>query len=106
MTAKKSRLPGIHCPHCGSRSIVRTSEQVTPIVRELRLACDNIECGFTCVAQLSIIRTVRPSAKPNPTIHLPVGDWKPANDTGPLPANDDKPAAAQEPPEHAAPMSG
>lgn len=102
MTAKKPRLPGIHCPHCGDRSIVRSSEQVTPIVRELRLTCDNIECGHYFVAQLSVIRTVRPSARPNPDVHLPCGDWTPANDTAPLPANDDKPPAAGD----AAPMSG
>ncbi|HEY0624651.1 ogr/Delta-like zinc finger family protein [Sphingomonas sp.] len=106
MTAKKPRMPGIPCPHCSTRMIARSSEQLTPIVRELRLACDNIECGHTCVAQLNLIRTVRPSSRPNPTIHLPLGDWRPANDTEPLPANDDKPPATQEPPTQAAPMSG
>lgn len=94
MTARP-RLPGIRCPHCGDRSIVRSSEQVTPIVRELRLTCENIECGHYFVAQLTVIRTVRPSARPRADIHLPQGDWKPpANDAGPLPANDDKPPAA------------
>lgn len=93
---KKPRLPGIHCPHCGERSIVRSSEQITPIVRELRLTCDNHECGHSFVAQLSVIRTVRPSAKPNPAIHLPVGEWKlpAANENVPAPANDQHPPAA------------
>ena len=104
MTAKKPRLPGIHCPHCGDRSIVRDSVQVTPIVRELRLVCDNIDCGHYFVAQLSVIRTVRPSACPNPDIHLPTGKWasQPANDDTPAPANDERPPAATD----AAPMSG
>ncbi|MEG3182102.1 ogr/Delta-like zinc finger family protein [Sphingomonas sp. LT1P40] len=94
-TAKRPRLPGISCPHCGDRSIVRHSEQVTPIVRELRLVCDNVECGHTFVAQLTVIRTVRPSARPNPSVFLPSGDWSPpANDDAPPPANDEFPPAA------------
>jgi len=107
MTAKKPRLPGIHCPHCGARSIVRDSVQVTPIVRELRLVCDDVDCGHTFVAQLSVIRTVRPSARPNPNIHLPVGNWAPppANDDAPAPANDERPPAAEDP-TRAAPLSG
>lgn len=68
---------------------------MTPTVRELRLVCDDLSCGHYFVAQLVVIRTVRASAKPNPNVHLPGGDWKvPANDTAPLPANDDKPPAA------------
>ncbi len=92
---KLIRMPGINCPHCGARSIVRSSEQVTPIVRELRMACDNLECGHTFVAQLTVIRTVRPSARPNPQIYLPTGDWTPpANDDAPQPDNDQLPPAA------------
>ncbi|HET9511818.1 MAG TPA: ogr/Delta-like zinc finger family protein [Sphingomonas sp.] len=101
MTTKKklTRLPAIHCPHCGTRSIVRDSVQVTELVRELRLVCENDDCGHSCVAQLSIIRTIRPAAQPRPDIRLPFGDWrsrpvvdvdgKPDNDNHPDPANDD-----------------
>jgi hypothetical protein len=65
-------------------------------VRELRVVCANLECGHTFVAQLTIIRTVRPSVRPNPSVHLPQGGWSvPANDREPRPANDDKPPAAE-----------
>jgi predicted RNA-binding Zn-ribbon protein involved in translation (DUF1610 family) len=105
----KNRIPSIHCPHCGARSLVRTSEQLTPLVRELRYRCDDDDCGHTFVAQLSVIRTIRPSAKPRPGIHLPIGNpalgcTRPrhANDDAREPANDADPAS---PPTDAA-MSG
>lgn len=94
----KSRLPRITCPHCSSRTIVRSSEQVTPTYREVRLTCDDDDCGHTMVASISIIRTIRPSLKPNPEILLPfgnqnlrVGRTRPANDDTRLPANDEAP---------------
>ena len=104
--ARRRYKSGIRCPHCGEVATIRTSEQLTPLVRELRVVCNDIECGHMFVAQFSAIRTVRPSARPNPQVHLPMGDWKaPANDDTPRPANDDhhdKPPAAG----GAAPMSG
>lgn len=92
-----TRLPSLTCPHCGTRSIVRDSVQVTDMVRELRLSCDNEECGHTCVAQLSLIRTIRPAAKPKPGVTLPFGTWRarPANDDARMPANDDEVPAAE-----------
>lgn len=88
-------MPAIACPHCESRCIVRNSYDVTNMVRELRMECDDVDCGHVFVAQLSAIRTLRPAAQPNPAVHLPFGTWradtaKPANDDSPpLPANDD-----------------
>lgn len=88
-------MPAIACPHCQSRSIVRNSCTVTDTVRELRMTCANIDCGHVFVAQLSVIRTLRPSEQPNPAVRIPFGTWrsepaKPANDDSPpLPANDD-----------------
>lgn len=98
-TTARPRVPGIACPHCNARSIVRSSEQITDLVRELRVNCDNDECGHTFVVQLSIIRTIRESATPNPSVHLPFGGWypRPANDDRPLPANDDRHACADAP---------
>lgn len=94
----KSRIPRITCPHCGSRAIVRTSEQITPTYREVRLTCDNDECGHMMVASISIIRTIRPSLAPNPEIRLPIGNQNlrtaralPANDDTRVPANDESP---------------
>jgi hypothetical protein len=89
------RMPAIACPHCQSRAIVRNSWDITGMVRELRMTCDNLDCGHVFVAQLSVIRTLRPAAQPNPSVHIPLGVWRngptlPANDDQPpMPANDD-----------------
>lgn len=93
---ERGRLPAIHCPHCGGRSIVRTSVAVTELVRELRLNCTNDDCGHSFVSQLSVVRTIRQSARPNPAIRLPFGTPRtpPANDDVPEPANDCGPAPA------------
>ncbi|WP_267382376.1 MULTISPECIES: ogr/Delta-like zinc finger family protein [unclassified Sphingomonas] len=90
------RLPSIGCPHCGTRSIVRSSEAVTDTVRELRMVCDNTDCGCQFVSQLSVIRIVHQSATPNPAVRIPFGRWpaKPANDDHPAPANDEGLGAA------------
>jgi len=90
-----NRSPYITCPHCGARAALRSSEQVTPLVREARVLCNDEECGHAFVVQISAIRTVRPSARPNPAVHLPLGGWTvPANDRPPRPANDDRSPAA------------
>lgn len=98
MKAKRTytpRMPAIACPHCQSRSIVRNSCDVYDLVRELRMTCENIDCGHIFVAQLSVIRTLRPSSTPDPKVSIPFGEWRsrpatPANDDNPpLPANDD-----------------
>lgn len=102
MSTKRPRIPSICCPHCGERSIVRDSVQITPTIRELRLACDNDDCGHTFLCQLSVVRTIRPSARPNPAVNLPFSNpnlrlprARPANDEtpapAPTPANDDAP---------------
>ena len=86
----RTRLPGIKCPHCQAKTIVRDSQEVTPQVRELRVACTNDDCGFSAVTQLSFIRQIRASATPNPEVRLPFGTWapKPANENHPTPDND------------------
>lgn len=98
MTKRKTltRLPTISCPHCDAKSIVRTSHNVTPTLREIRLECTNGDCGHSFVGQLTVIRTIRPSRIPRDGVHLPfanpnlVGpDKKPANDDEPQHANDD-----------------
>jgi hypothetical protein len=87
------------CPHCEARLVVRGSEKITLVVRELRMDCP--ECGAGFVAQLSLIRTRRGSDRHNPEVRLPFSNpalqWerrsRPANDDAPIPANDDAPAA-------------
>lgn len=64
------------CPHCGELAKMRTTRAITPLFRELRFQCTNVEgddaCGHTFVAALTIERTIVPSARPNPRINLPI----------------------------------
>ena len=104
MKGPKNRLPAIGCPHCGSRAIVRSSEQETLLSRELRLRCDNDACGHQFVAQLLILRTIVPSLSPNTEIRLPFGNpnlrgTRKRHDNDdvpvPVPANDQEPVAPE-----------
>ncbi|MFP6558130.1 ogr/Delta-like zinc finger family protein [Paraburkholderia sp. B3] len=61
----------IRCPHCGTRPIARTSREMSGTLRELTYMCQDPECGHTYVANLEIVRTLSPSAKPNPAIRIP-----------------------------------
>jgi Ogr/Delta-like zinc finger len=80
------------CPECGAGVTCRTSEQITPTVREARLLCNNHDCGCAFVVQIVAVRIVLPGLKPNPDLQLPIGKWRePANDDAPRrPANDDE----------------
>jgi hypothetical protein len=91
------RVPGIVCPHCETRSIAYDSVQIDRLTREIRFCCGNADCGHVFLAQLAIVRTVRSSLKPNPAVTLHVGPWgdRAANDDTRIPANDDRPAAAE-----------
>lgn len=88
-----ARLPGqagggTRCPHCNAQVKIRDSEQLSPTVRELRMQCQDLECGATYVGSLTIDRMIAPSQKANPRIYLPRG-------AGPARiANDDQTAAA------------
>lgn len=84
----------VHCPHCEDLASLRTSKVLTPIFKELRFQCLNVECGHTFVASLEIVRTICPSARPNPKVKLrmaPPRHHEPANDV--LPAAVPGPAA-------------
>ena len=100
----RNRLPRISCPDCGGKTIVRSSAQVTDIVRELRVNCDSDECRARYVVQLAFISVIQRGARPNPAVRLPFAPLaRPANDDNREPAND------VEPPLEAAstdPMSG
>lgn len=98
----RASLPAVTCPHCGGRTTIRTSSPVSPLTREVRYRCENDECGHVFAADLSIIRTLVPSARPNPAIKLPLANQnlvgarkRPANDDERTPANDDAPEAAR-----------
>lgn len=78
----------VNCPHCRDLALLRTSRQTTPLFKELRFQCVNIECGHTFVGSLTIDRTIVPSARPNPAIKLRMAP-RPGDH-----ANDDAPAEA------------
>lgn len=63
------RLP---CPHCEWPSTIRTSAQLSRLMREFVFCCTNPECGHTFVATLEVSRTLSPSATPDPSVSLPL----------------------------------
>lgn len=93
--AKRPGDPGIICPHCEESCSIRNSQQLTPVVRQIRYRCDNDDCGHVFVAQLEVIRTCVRSAIENAGVTIPYSPRTatlpmPANDTPPEPANDDR----------------
>ena len=62
----------LHCPHCEAPALIRTSVQITKLTRETTYCCTNAECGHTFNALTEIVRTLSPSATPNPCINLPL----------------------------------
>lgn len=64
----------LRCPHCQTRSQIRTSVQVSPVLREMVVVCQDAECGHTFVVHAEAARTLSPSAKPDPDVHLPISD--------------------------------
>ena len=60
----------IKCPHCKSTARIRTSRPLSDLVREAALQCNNVLCGHTFVAHIEAVRTLSPSATPDPLIDL------------------------------------
>lgn len=60
----------IRCPHCTAGAIIRSSEQVTPTIKDLYLHCTNTDCGHTWKAQIAPVYTICPSHLPNPAIQI------------------------------------
>ena len=60
------------CPHCGFDSVIRTSWVMTKLMRETTYQCTNPECGHTFAALTEIVRTLSPSATPDPTVNIPL----------------------------------
>lgn len=67
-----SKAPGMRCPHCKQSARARTSAQLSPLFREVTYTCLNPECGHVFVCGLEAIRTLSPSAIPDPEIQLPL----------------------------------
>lgn len=96
------RLPHMLCPHCGGKAFARTGGKSSTLYREIYYHCREVlTCGHTFVVGMTTIRTVRQSAQPDPSIHLPISAYtRPPSD--PIPANDDTPP----PPTPATAMTG
>lgn len=62
----------LDCPHCEWPCVIRTSTKLSALTRESMYACTNVECGHTFVGLTEIVRTLSPSATPNPAINLPL----------------------------------
>lgn len=56
------------CPHCKSIATIRSSKDVGSLVREAKCQCSNLACGHTFVAMLEVVRTISPSAFPDPLV--------------------------------------
>jgi len=62
------------CPHCQAKATTRHSSQASPILRELIYQCTDVECGHTFVVHAAAVRTLSPSAKPDPLVYLPISE--------------------------------
>ena len=62
----------VGCPHCNSVARFVNSRVLTPIYREYTFRCENPMCGFVFGSQLEHVKTLSPSAMPNPIIRLPL----------------------------------
>ncbi|MCX8578805.1 ogr/Delta-like zinc finger family protein [Gilliamella sp. B2717] len=60
------------CPHCKSKTTIRTSEELSPLTRKQYRQCTNINCSHTFVVLQSVSVTIVPSAIPDPTVHIPL----------------------------------
>lgn len=58
----------VRCPHCGWISEVRSSKQLTSLVRIYFCQCKNLACGHTFKAHLEVVQTISPSAVADPVI--------------------------------------
>lgn len=62
------------CPHCESKTVIRTSQPINPLLRQLTFQCQDPECGHTFMAWLEVYCTLSLSAKPNPLVYLPMSE--------------------------------
>jgi len=62
------------CPHCSSKAIIRDSDQLSVLVKEAKLVCQNPACGHTFIVNISVSRTLYPSRIPNKDINIPLSE--------------------------------
>lgn len=58
----------VKCPHCGTTSTIRSSKRMSKLVSEASANCNNIACGHTFVVSIEAVRTISPSAFPDPLV--------------------------------------
>jgi len=61
------------CPHCDSVANTRSSRMLSVKLREAFCQCSNLYCGHTFVTLTEVVRTLSPSATPNPLVFIPRG---------------------------------
>lgn len=63
----------MRCPHCGAQANCRNSESMSLLLKELTFVCTNFsQCGHVFVSNLEVVRTLSPSAIPNPEVNIPL----------------------------------
>lgn len=65
-------MSALPCPHCSAAALVRTSQQLTPLIRKSWHRCENLQCGHTFVSFTEVAYTMSPSATPRPGVLLPL----------------------------------
>jgi len=90
---------GLKCPHCHSRTKVRSSREVTSTCRTMNLVCSDETCGATFGADITITHGISPSARPDPSVRLRQAPPYRRQDppTAPKPANDTETRPTEEP---------
>lgn len=56
------------CPHCGSLATIRSSKQLSKLVKEATCCCTNAVCGHTFIVSVEAVRTISPAAFPDPLV--------------------------------------
>ncbi len=74
------------CPHCQTKARPRLRTYEGATLHSFTYQCENIACGHVFHVRAEAVRTVRPSARPNPAVVLPLS--KAANDRYSAPAQE------------------
>lgn len=62
---------------CGARGIIRSSEEVSPVLRRLDYQCTELECSATWVCSLVYEKTISPGGKASAIRPPRIRDEKP-----------------------------
>jgi len=63
-----------YCPHCKSLCTTRDTRQLSDLYREVTFVCKNSDCGHVFVTSVEPVRTLSPSAMPDPNVNLPLSE--------------------------------